>query len=112
MAAIQQAIELGVKELKIYYDYEGIEKWASGEWKANKALTKFYSGYIAAAKNVITIEFEHVKAHTGIDGNEEADRLAKEAVGLQLKQNKLFRELRLRRFYEAYFVPLYNVYML
>ena len=64
------------------FDYEGIEKWASGEWKANKALTKFYSGYIAAAKNVIKIEFEHVKAHTGIDGNEEADRLAKEAVGL------------------------------
>ena len=50
MAAIQKAIELGVEELKIYYDYEGIEKWASGEWKANKALTKFYSGYIAAAK--------------------------------------------------------------
>ena len=82
MAAIQKAIELGVEELKIYYDYEGIEKWASGEWKANKDLTKFYSGYIATAKNVIKIEFEHVKAHTGIDGNEEADRLAKEAVGL------------------------------
>ena len=68
--------------MKIYYDYEGIKKWASGEWKANKALTKFYSEYIAAAKNVIKIEFEHVKAHTGIDGNEEADCLAKEAVGL------------------------------
>ncbi len=28
------------------------------------------------------INFEHVKGHSGIEGNELADRLAKEAVGL------------------------------
>lgn len=29
-----------------------------------------------------SITFKKVEAHTGIDGNEEADKLAKQAVGL------------------------------
>jgi ribonuclease HI len=30
----------------------------------------------------IVITFQKVKGHSGVEGNEEADRLAKEAVGL------------------------------
>ena len=29
-AAVKKAIELGIKELVIYYDYMGIEMWATG----------------------------------------------------------------------------------
>ena len=35
MAAVEKAIELGIKELSIYYDYMGIEMWATGAWKRN-----------------------------------------------------------------------------
>lgn len=83
MAAVEKALELGLKELVIYYDYMGIEMWATGAWKRNKAGTIAYYEFMQNVKNQIAITFEKVKGHSGIEGNEEADRLAKEAVGVE-----------------------------
>lgn len=82
MAAVRRAIELGIKELVIYYDYMGIEMWANGSWKRNKNGTIAYHDYIQSVKNDIKLHFVKVKGHSGVEGNEEADRLAKEAVGI------------------------------
>lgn len=81
MAAIKKAIELGLPEVTIYYDYMGIEMWATGAWKCNKKGTAAYRDYVALARDAIHIHFVKVKGHSGIDGNEEADLLAKQAVG-------------------------------
>ena len=76
------ALEHGYREITIYYDYEGIEKWADGVWKANKPGTQRYKAFIAEKRNQITITFKKVAAHTGVKYNEMADMLAKKALGI------------------------------
>ena len=76
---IKKAIELGIKNLDIYYDYEGIERWAKGEWNRNKPGTINYYEFFQKIKSEIKINFCKVKGHSGEKGNDEADKLAKEA---------------------------------
>ena len=80
--AIVWAVEHGYREVIIYYDYEGIEKWADDIWKANKPGTIRYKQFVAEQRKKIEISFRKVAAHTGDTYNEMADKLAKAALGL------------------------------
>ncbi len=79
--AMKKAKEMGIKELTIYHDYEGIAKWCTGEWKAKKTWTKKYKDFYDEISKDVQIKFEKVLAHSGDTYNEIADKLAKEAVG-------------------------------
>lgn len=83
MAAVTLACKLGIKELTLYYDYFGIENWVTGAWNAGNPETKAYRDFMRdKISNGLAIKFVHTEAHTGIEGNEEADTRAKQAVGL------------------------------
>lgn len=83
IAAMQFAIDNHLHTITILYDYFGIEKWTTGEWEAKLNYTKAYKQFFDLTKNYVNIKFQKVKAHSNIDGNEEADKLAKQAVGLR-----------------------------
>ena len=81
--AIRYAIEHQYPLICIYYDYEGIEKWATKQWKANKRGTQVYADFVEESRKNIDIEFVKVLAHSGDTFNEMADLLAKKAVGIK-----------------------------
>lgn len=83
MEAMLYCVEQGIDKLDIYYDYAGIEKWCTGEWKANKKGTIEYKQYYDWIKTKLDVRFVKVKGHSGDKYNDMADRLAKDALGIE-----------------------------
>lgn len=83
MAAMKYAAAHNIKELSIYYDYMGIAKWCTGEWKTNKSGTIAYKKYYDKIKRKIHVTFHKVKGHSGDKYNDLADKLAKEVCGIE-----------------------------
>ncbi len=83
MVAMKEAINMNKDVLYLHYDYEGIEKWAKGEWKTNKYGTQKYKEYYDSIKDILKVKFIKVKAHSGNKYNEEADKLAKASLGIE-----------------------------
>ena len=80
MYAVQWAINNGYHSLNLRYDYEGIAKWALGEWKAKNRLTQKYADFMKTKSNILRISYQKVKAHSGDYYNEQVDKLAKAAL--------------------------------
>ena len=80
MNAVQWAKEHEYPAVEIRYDYEGVEKWVTGVWRAKTPLTSKYAAHMQKAAEQIKISFCKVAAHTGNHYNEEADQLAKSAL--------------------------------
>ncbi len=79
LAATEEAIKWcqrnSVEEISILYDYEGIEKWATGEWKTRSMVAREYAAFVRDCG--VHIHWHKVKGHTGDRWNERADELAK-----------------------------------
>lgn len=82
IAAMEYCVENSRPMLDLYYDYEGIEKWCTGEWKTNKTGTAAYKAYFDSVKSKLDVRFIKVKGHSGDKYNDIADSLAKEAAGI------------------------------
>ena len=80
--AMSYCLDNNIENLILYFDYEGIEKWCTGVWKTNKTGTIDYKKYYDSIKDKLNVKFVKVKAHSGDKYNEEADKLAKKAIGL------------------------------
>lgn len=81
--AMQWCIDNNIKEIEIYYDYEGIEKWCTGEWKTNKSGTIAYKRFYDEISKSVHVSFNKVRGHSGDTLNDMADMLAKKAVGIE-----------------------------
>lgn len=80
--AVEHAISIGAKCIKVYYDYSGIECWAMGYWNCNNPNTQIYKDIMQNFMKTIDIKFIKLKGHTGNAGNERADYLAKLSCGM------------------------------
>lgn len=86
MKVVELAYTFGMKKVTIFHDYEGVAAWPLGKWRCKKRETRNYAAYIWKFMNFgLKIYFAHVKGHSGNPENEEADQLAKLAVGLEVK---------------------------
>ncbi|GAB5492032.1 MAG: hypothetical protein Phog2KO_22470 [Phototrophicaceae bacterium] len=78
MQVVQWCNENNIKAIDIYYDYKGIEMWATGRWKAEKPISQEYRAFMQ--KSEVKIHWHKVKSHTGVHWNEVADELAKKGT--------------------------------
>ena len=83
MSAMQYCIDNEIDKLDIFYDYTGIEYWCTGAWKTNKKGTAEYKAYYDSIKDKLDVRFIKVKGHSGDTYNDMADKLAKEASGIE-----------------------------
>ncbi|MDO4166897.1 MAG: ribonuclease H family protein [Eubacteriales bacterium] len=81
-AAMRYAVEHGHSKITIYHDYEGIARWCTGDWKANKPGTQAYKAYFDSICDQVQVSFIKVKGHSGDKYNDMADHLAKQALGI------------------------------
>lgn len=73
--ALRWCARQGIPACTIYHDYEGLARWASGEWKARTPLTQRYVAFLQ--KVPVRITWVKVPAHKGLHWNELADKLAR-----------------------------------
>lgn len=77
-----------VDEIEIYYDYAGIEKWATRQWQASSDIAIEYVQKVRSLIRELLVDkdvevtFHKVKAHSDDEFNDRADRLAKRACGV------------------------------
>lgn len=82
MYAVKFAMLNGFESVEIRYDYQGIEKWVTGEWRSKTDLTRKYAVSMREWGRSIYIRFTKVAAHTNVRYNELADRMAKTGLTL------------------------------
>ena len=90
LCAMRWGIKHSIAEMSIFYDYQGIESWALGEWKATKTISKYYVKEFQKLSSQISVNFVKVAAHTGDTYNERADKLEKKGANLEpISENDL-----------------------
>lgn len=77
---LEEEIDIKDNNIIINYDYLGIEKWVTREWAAKSKIARLYVSEFTKLVNEheLKVTFNKVKAHSGNEFNDLADKLAKE----------------------------------
>lgn len=86
--AIDWAWKNNFETIVIFHDYEGIRNWATGEWRTNQPISKFYKNFIDDKKEILNIDFVKVSGHSNNKYNDRVDALAKASVN----DNKILKD--------------------
>ena len=86
LKALEWCQAQGITEVSLNFDYQGLESWATGVWRAKFPFRQHYSRTVKASN--ITIHWIKVKAHSGNPENEIVDQLAKEGAMNQKVENE------------------------
>ena len=78
MEAVLWAEANGIEPVTICHDYEGIAAWPLRRWQAKLPETREYAVFMQPRLG--WVKFQKVAGHTGVEGNELADRLARQAL--------------------------------
>lgn len=79
--ALDWAISNNYYKIKIYHDYEGLNKWLTGEWTAKSNVAKMYTNlFNSKFRTLLQVEFIKIKGHSNIIYNNKADALARMAL--------------------------------
>ncbi len=71
---LEHCQHLGYAAVTVFYDYAGIQAWATKRWKTNTRTTREYAAFIEQCP--LRITWQKVAAHTGVPLNELVDSLA------------------------------------
>jgi len=86
LKALEWCQAQGITEVSLNFDYQGLESWATGVWRAKFPFTQYYARTVKASN--ITIHWIKVKAHSGNPENDIVDQLAKEGAMGQKVENE------------------------
>lgn len=80
--AVEKSIEKGYKGINLFFDYNGIQKYADFEWSSSDEFIVTYTNTMRNLRNKIKVNFIKVYSHTGDTFNDEVDKIAKNACGI------------------------------
>lgn len=87
LEAVAWCRDHSIKKVDIFYDYAGLELWATGQWAAKKPATQKYARF--AAEWPVAVHWRKIESHTGDHWNERADELAKKGALQQKKETPI-----------------------
>jgi ribonuclease HI len=87
LQGLQHCLEFNYTPVTVCYDYEGLEAWATGRWKAKTPFTIAYQQRIRSLP--FTITWKKIPAHTGVPMNELVDSLANSAASVSSERHQL-----------------------
>ena len=96
-AVIKKALSSGIMSLTIYYDCKATVDLVLRGYKSKNSKINAYVSYIKSSLPFININYVKVKAHSGIEGNEIADTLARKAIGLKIKKEIKYEKILIRK---------------